>query len=126
MFKKVKANKTCMKRNTSYKGERIEEKIGRIINNKEPIKDGAPLIYTERKDGVKAEFDIRTDRWAIAIEGMDKVDKSHKATREQRIGEKTYDTMTNEQQGEFNKKYPKNKHAINEAIKNKNKGETEG
>lgn len=109
--RKSKPGKTTIKRNVSYKGERIEEKVNRIVNNKEPITEGAPLIYTERKDGVKPEYNIRTDRWEIAIDGMGKVEKSYKASREQRIGEKTYDTMTTEQQGEFNKKFPKNKHA---------------
>ena len=39
--------------NTSVEGETIETKINRIVNNKEPIKDGAPLIYTERKEGIR-------------------------------------------------------------------------
>ena len=56
----------------------------RIINNKEPIKDGAPLIYTERKDGVKASTNIRTDRWGVALEATDKIAKSYKARREEK------------------------------------------
>lgn len=56
-----------------FEAETIEEKINRIVNNKEPITDGAPIIYTERKQGVLPEYDIRTDRWEIAIEAMDKV-----------------------------------------------------
>lgn len=79
---------TSISRNTSYEGETIEQKINRIVNNKEPITDGAPLIYTDRKDGVKPETDIRTDRFEIAVEAMDKVQKSHIAKREQRIKEK--------------------------------------
>lgn len=59
-------------------------KIERIVNNKEPIKDGAPLIYTERKEGVRASTNIRTDRFEVAVEGMDKVAKSYKARREER------------------------------------------
>lgn len=103
--------------NESYQGERIEQKIQRITNNKEPIKDGAPLIYTDRSEGVKEAYDIRTDRWEVAVDAMDKVSKTHLAKREQRIGERTYDTMTNEQQEAFNKKFPKNKH-------NRKNGET--
>ena len=71
-----------MRTNSSYEGETIEAKIRRITNNKEPIKDGAPLIYTERKNGVMAEYNIRTDRFEIAVEGMDKVTGSHRAKRE--------------------------------------------
>ena len=36
----------------TFEAETIEEKINRIVNNKEPITDGAPIIYTERKEGV--------------------------------------------------------------------------
>lgn len=120
MFNKIKPNRTTLKVNDSYQGERIEEKINRIVNNKEPIKDGAPLIYTDRKDGVQAQYDIRTDRFEVAIDAMDYVDKSHKANRQQRIGERTYDTMTGEQQAEFNKKFPTNKH--NMVQKQRNEG----
>ena len=55
------------------------------MNNKEPITDGAPIIYTERKDGVLPEYDIRTDRWDIAIDAMDKVNMDRFAKRENKI-----------------------------------------
>ena len=29
-------------------GERIEDKMRRVIDNKEPITDGAPIIYTKK------------------------------------------------------------------------------
>ena len=60
----------------TYEGEPIEIKVKRIVENKEPISDGAPIIYTEKKDGVLPQFDIRTDKWDIAIEAMDKVHSS--------------------------------------------------
>ena len=49
----------------TYQGENIEVKVKRITENNEPIKDGAPITYTEKKDGVRPEFDIRTDKWAL-------------------------------------------------------------
>ena len=84
MFHKTKPNKTSIKTNSSYTGETIEQKINRIVNNKEPISDGAPLIYTARKDGIQPAYDIRTDRFEIAVEAMDKVTKTHLAKREER------------------------------------------
>ena len=33
----------------SYEGETIENKVQRIVLNKEPIEDGAEIIYTEKK-----------------------------------------------------------------------------
>lgn len=85
MYNYKKAKTTTLKRNTGYQGERIEEKVNRIVNNKEPISDGAPITFTERKNGVQPEYNIRTDRFEIAVEAMDKVAKSHAAKREENI-----------------------------------------
>lgn len=82
MYKNVKFSKGALKINESSEGESIEQKVNRIVNNKEAIKDGAPVIYTERKDGVMAGYNIRTDRWDEAVEAMDKVHKSKIAKRE--------------------------------------------
>lgn len=94
--RKIK-NKTSLSVNESTEGETIETKIERIVNNKEPIKDGAPLIYTERAEGVKAGYNIKTDRWEIAIDGTDKIQKSLNAKRENKAG-KVID-MTKENAG---------------------------
>ena len=59
--------------NKCIDGESIEVKIRRIVDEKEPITDGAPIIFTDAKDGVRPEFNPRTDRWEIAIDAMDKV-----------------------------------------------------
>ena len=56
--------------------------------SKEPITDGAPLIYTERKEGVIPAYDVRTDRFEIAVEAMGKVVKSNIAKREQAAAKK--------------------------------------
>jgi len=74
--------------NTSVEGETIEQKIERIVSNKEPIKDGAPILYIERKEGVRPSTNIRTDRFEIAIEAQDKIAKSYKARREERAKDK--------------------------------------
>lgn len=98
MYRQNKHQKTTLVRNTSYQGERIEQKIQRIVNNKEPITDGAPLIYTERKDGLQAQYDVRTDRFEIAVDAMDKVSKTHKARRENKptIGQEAKEGMKKE------------------------------
>lgn len=96
--------------NKAYEGETIENKVDRIVNNNEPISDGAPLIYTERKDGVMPEYDIRADKFDIAIDAMDKVAESNKLKRDMRQGERHYENMSPEQKEEFNTKFPQNKH----------------
>lgn len=84
MYQTKKPVKTTLKVNKAYQGESIEKKVFRISNNKEPIKDGAPLIYTDRKDGVQPGYNPRTDRFDVAIEAMDKVHGSEQAKREER------------------------------------------
>lgn len=62
-------------------GETIETKVRRIVEEKEPISDTAPIIYTKREDGVIAGYNIRTDRFDVAISAMDTVNKAKIATR---------------------------------------------
>lgn len=71
-----------MKSVECYEGESIEEKVNRIVNNNEPITDGAPIIFTEKKDGVLPEYNIRTDRFDIALMATEKVEMARKAKRE--------------------------------------------
>ena len=63
-------------------GELIEEKVARLTQEKSPINDGAPIIYTERKDGVLPAYDIRTDRWEIAQAAMEVNQKAISAKRQ--------------------------------------------
>jgi hypothetical protein len=84
MYKQNKYETTSLKVNQSLQGETIEQKIERIVQNNEPITDGAPLIYTDRKDGVQAGYNIKTDRFEVAIDAMDKVSKTVTAKREER------------------------------------------
>ena len=76
MYNKIGDKKSKMKGIQGYDADSIEEKVRKIMNSKEPITDGAPLIYTERKEGVKPSYNIRTDRWEHAVEAMDKVTKA--------------------------------------------------
>nr|WAE43647.1 MAG: hypothetical protein [Microviridae sp.] len=96
----------------SYIAERLELKVERMMGNNEPLEEqGVDLIYQERQEGIIAGYDIRTDRWDKALEGKDAIEKSNRAKRELRIGEKTYDTMKPEEQTKFNEKFPENKFA---------------
>jgi hypothetical protein len=69
-----------IKTNYEYQlGETIETKVRRITENNEPITDGAPIIYTNRDDGVLPAYNIRTDRWEIAQQAMDAVNQANLA-----------------------------------------------
>lgn len=62
----------------TYQAEPREVKLRKIISGESSsMEDGVfPTIYTEKKDGVLPEYDIRTDRFEIAIEAMDKINQS--------------------------------------------------
>lgn len=69
-----------IKTNYEYQdGESIENKVRRITENNEPITDGAPIIYTNREDGVLPAYNIRSDRWDIAQSAMDAVNQANLA-----------------------------------------------
>ena len=85
MFKlNINNRTTTIKVNTSTEGETIENKIKRITTNNEPITDGAPLIYQERRSGIEAQYDIRTDRFDVALDAMTVVHKTKLSQREER------------------------------------------
>ena len=90
-------NKTLLARNTADEGELIEQKVERIMTTNEPIEDGAPLIYTERKHGVQPEYDIRTDRFDLALEATGHIARTNEIKRMKGIAEregKTFDIKT--------------------------------
>ena len=64
--------KSDIKRTPDQVGESIEEMIRRCTESNEPIEASAPLIYTEEKEGVQAQYDIRTDRFELALDAIDK------------------------------------------------------
>lgn len=59
-----------------YEGESIETKCARILQDKEPITDTAPTIYTAKEDGVLPAYNIRTDRFDIAMDAYDKITRA--------------------------------------------------
>lgn len=68
--------------NQSKEGESIERRVEKLMAGKEPIHDTVDAIYTERGDGVQPQYNIRTDRFEMAIEATDKMVKMHRAKRE--------------------------------------------
>ena len=64
--------------NLTYEAEPREVKLRKIISGEASnMEDGVfPTIYTEKKDGVQPEYDIRTDRFEVAIDAIDKINQS--------------------------------------------------
>lgn len=78
-MKTARSRRGCIDNpNLTYQAEPREVKLRKIISGEaNNMEDGVfPTIYTEKKDGVQPEFDIRTDRFEIAIDAMDKINQS--------------------------------------------------
>lgn len=62
----------------TYQAEPREVKLRKIISGESSdMEDGVfPTIYTEKKDGVMPEYDIRTDRFEVALDAIDKINQS--------------------------------------------------
>ena len=71
IFKKMKG---IIKIDT-YEGELIEDKVRRLTENREPIKDSAPMVYTKKADGVLPQYNIRTDKWDLVQSKMEAANK---------------------------------------------------
>lgn len=81
MYKKLTRRKTTIAINKSTEGERLELKVARITQQKEPIKDAVSQIYSSREEGVLPEYNIRNDKWETAVDGMAKVKDIHQGKR---------------------------------------------
>ena len=71
MYQINKPTKTSINTNgngTTFIGQSIEEKMRRIVENKEPIEKAMPIIYTPSNEEVQPAYNIRTDKWEVAID----------------------------------------------------------
>lgn len=82
MYSKVIYTPTTLVVNKSIVGERIEDRVFKMVYENQPISDGAPLIYTDRRKGVEPQYNIRTDRFDIALTANDKLVNGILETRE--------------------------------------------
>lgn len=72
-MKKVKITYTSSMYTEIREGESIEKKIDRMTQTQEPIGETAPIVYTNKTEGIIPAYDIRTDKWEIAQDAMSKV-----------------------------------------------------
>lgn len=76
---KLEFPKTQLRKYAAKEGESIEEKMRRVTQSKEPIDNVAPLVYTEKKDGVLPQYDHRSDRFELARLAKDRITATRKA-----------------------------------------------
>jgi len=88
MYKINKRSKTSIEQNTSYIGENIELRVKRLMHDKAPIDEGAPIIFTAKEDGVLPQFDIRTDRMELLTATIGTMKNKIDAKRAEKAGKK--------------------------------------
>lgn len=81
-----------------YEGISIEEKLRKATTTNEPIENVIPEIYTERKDGVLPQYDIRTDRFDIALDAQNKIEASRAAQRDNKPTETKQEQPTGKEE----------------------------
>ena len=72
-IKKIRINNFKEMIKMIEEGETLIKKIQRILDENEPLTDGAPMIYTPKEAGVRDDCNVRTDKWALAMEAMVRV-----------------------------------------------------
>lgn len=103
-IKKIRIDNFPKRTDEDTAGEEIITKIRRIMDENEPLTDGAPLIYTPKEKGVIPEYNIRTDKWQLAMGAMDRVSeykiseymKKSELKTEEENSEPSSPTTTNE------------------------------
>lgn len=75
-MRKPRIKGTILEINSSYEAETLAEKLRRMTEQKEPIKEEVEIIYTNKKDGVEPGYDIRTDRFEVARIAAEKLGKA--------------------------------------------------
>lgn len=70
---KIRVNNFAGMIKMTESGETLIKKCQRILDEGEPLTDGAPMIYTPKQEGVKPECNVRSDKWDIAMKAMDRV-----------------------------------------------------
>lgn len=93
MRRRIISYKGIFHRNKTYEGKSIEQQIAERMEGENIELGGKALLYTERKDGVLPETNIRSDRMDLAMMALDTVTRTHRAKRDG-VGKKPDATET--------------------------------
>lgn len=89
-------NTGSIKKSQFKEGINIETKVARMVSNEEPITDAVPLFYGSAKEGVRPEYNIRTDRFQVAMEAHDKISNYEKSQYLKRVNGTESETTSEE------------------------------
>lgn len=97
-YKPIKQNKTIIeieKDDNYFIGQSIEEKVRAAVNTGAPIEAISPMIYSERKEGVRRDCNIRTDKWDVAQTAMTSIADGVRQKRKERIDKQADSSKVN-------------------------------
>lgn len=83
MRKQYYREKNLLSINESVEGRSLEQQLAALMQGEKMETKGKSLIYTERKDGVLPETNIRSDRMELAQEALDYVTRTEIAKRDE-------------------------------------------
>ena len=97
----VQHPKSKIRINNLYEAEPLEVKLrrkmrGGKVDEEEGEGKTWAIAYTEKKDGIKPEYDIRTDRFEIAREAMETLEKGIQLSYADPNSAKAEETTTEE------------------------------
>lgn len=87
-YREISNDKRILRTTESFIGQSLEEKVFQAVNSNAPIEAVAPMVYTERKDGVLPETNIRTDRFDVAQDAMQSISEGIRVNRTKRYDNK--------------------------------------
>lgn len=99
-YKPGTPTRTRLHINKCKEGEPLEQKLERMIANKEKMQGDTPIIFTERAKGVEPQYNIRTDRMEVAVDATTKVKKSYQARREEAAKARQGETKPKQEQND--------------------------
>lgn len=73
MYKQTSFSGGLINTDNTYEAKSLMCQLRKITEEQTPIEETAPIIYTNKKDGVLKEYDIKTDRFEVAMEAMGKM-----------------------------------------------------
>lgn len=82
MRKRRITNTGIIRKNETYEAKSIETMLAERMEGQDIEMGGKALLYTEKKDGVIPETNIRSDRWDLAMMALDSVERSRIARRD--------------------------------------------
>ena len=80
MYKVRQLPTTGIKRNVSTVGETIEDEVYKMVYEKNIPSAQKSIIFQEKKEGVQPAYNIRTDKFAIALDAIETVTRYGRKT----------------------------------------------